>query len=214
MQASQRDDGARAPFDVLTILLHWLTVLFVAVLAITGLTLRYLPAPQLTPLLLDVHRSSGAIVWVFTVVRLMWRQSFARFPPFPPRMPRFQQWLARRSEHLLYALLLVQPLTGLTMTLLLGRPFVLFVWTVPALVPRHIDLWLTALSVHRVGAYALFTLVLGHAAAALVHHYVLRDDVLEMMAPWIRRRRAAARAASQAGLTWAASVRESARSRT
>jgi cytochrome b561 len=33
-------------------------------------------------------------------------------------------------------------------------------------------------------------LVFGHAAAALFHHFVLRDDVLECMAPVMRRHRA------------------------
>jgi len=102
-------------------------------------------------------------------------------------MPRFQQWLARRSEHLLYALLLLQPITGLATSILLGRSFPLLGWSVPLLVPRNIEAWQILLSVHRVGAYALFAVAGGHTVAAFTHHYLLRDDVLEMMAPWLRR---------------------------
>ena len=39
------------------------------------------------------------------------------------------------------------------------------------------------------GNWAFACLVVGHAAAALFHHFVLRDDVLESMAPAIAKAR-------------------------
>jgi cytochrome b561 len=42
---------------------------------------------------------------------------------------------------------------------------------------------------HELGAWALAALAVSHAAAALFHHFVLRDDVLECMAPVICKRR-------------------------
>jgi len=103
-------------------------------------------------------------------------------------MSSVQKWITTKTEYLLYALILLQPLTGLATTLLLGRPFHLFFWTVPQLVHRNLDLWELLLAIHRVGAYCLFALVGGHAGMALVHHYVFRDEVLERMAPWVRRK--------------------------
>jgi cytochrome b561 len=44
-------------------------------------------------------------------------------------------------------------------------------------------LWFTLLWAHQLGAWALGALVIGHAGAALFHHFVLRDDVLQCMAP-------------------------------
>jgi hypothetical protein len=41
---------------------------------------------------------------------------------------------------------------------------------------------------HVVGAWCLVALVSLHGAAALFHHFVRRDDVLEAMAPVLRRR--------------------------
>ena len=38
-------------------------------------------------------------------------------------------------------------------------------------------------AVHSTGAWVLAALALGHAGAALFHHFVLRDDVLACMAP-------------------------------
>lgn len=188
MRKSVRADGSRGPFDWLTVLFHWSTVLLVLLQAATGFALANLIPPP--PALLDLHRSSGAAILAVTVLRLLWRASFAKFPPFPASMPGVQQWAATKSECLIYLLLVAQPSTGLVTTLLLGKPFHLLLWTVPALLPRNLDLWLMVLNVHRIGAYALFALVSGHAAMALVHHYLLSDGVLWAMAPWLRRQRA------------------------
>ena len=45
--------------------------------------------------------------------------------------------------------------------------------------PDHVS------SGHELGAWALASLIAGHAIAALIHHFILRDDVLECMAPVI-----------------------------
>jgi cytochrome b561 len=189
MRTLQSADGSRAPFDLATITLHWLTVTLITFQAATGLTLEFAEGVVPTHPLLDFHRSAGTVVWCVALARVVWRGTFAKFPPFPEWMSNAQKWIATRTEYGLYGLLLLQPLTGLATTLLLGKPFPLLFWTVPALVPRNPDLWEALLSVHRVGAYCLFTIVGGHAGMALLHHYVFRDEVLERMAPWVRPKR-------------------------
>jgi hypothetical protein len=51
--------------------------------------------------------------------------------------------------------------------------------------PRDLTLQAAFHFSHELGAWALAGLAVGHAAAALFHHFVLRDDVLESMAPVI-----------------------------
>jgi cytochrome b561 len=186
MRESRECDGSRAPFDPVTIFFHWLTASLVGVQMMTGFAMAMRPE-LISPLLL-AHRSGGAIVFLATLLRLSWRQSLARFPPFPARMPRVLQWFATKSEHLLYALLVLHPLTGFSASVLRGRPFQILAFQVPALLPPNIDLWLAIQTAHRIGAFALLGLAGGHSLMALIHHYVLRDDVLEMMAPWLRPR--------------------------
>jgi cytochrome b561 len=89
------------------------------------------------------------------------------------------------SEYGLYTLLLAEPATGLLTTLFGGRPFALYLWQFPALVPRDLTLQAAFHFSHELGAWAFACLVVGHAAAALFHHFVLRNDVLESMAPAI-----------------------------
>lgn len=188
MRSVQTEDLPRGRFDALTILFHWTTFVLILVLAASGLSLDSLAGTPLHGEVLVLHRSTGVAVWSVAFLRLLWRMRFARLPPFPLGMRRAQRFAVTASEYVIYMLLLVQPLTGLTASLLRGRSFQLFTWTVPAVVspaPKLADLVFAA---HVTGAWALFALIGGHALAALAHHYIGRDDVLKTMAPWIRRR--------------------------
>jgi cytochrome b561 len=98
-------------------------------------------------------------------------------------MPKVQQRLAKASEYGLYALLLVQSAIGLAATLVRGGQFTIFSWQIPQLIPKDLALLATFDLAHKLGAWALGALILGHAAAALIHHFVLCDDVLQCMAP-------------------------------
>jgi cytochrome b561 len=178
----------RPPFDALTITLHWTTLLIVLTLFGSALMYGQVEERSWAPPMLRVHRSLGVVIWTLTVFRLLWRVTAARFPAFPASMTPLHQLIARLSEYGLYALLLIQPATGLAQTILLGRPFAVFAWSIPHLVARDIVLVGTFHLAHEIGAWCLFALVGLHAAAALVHHFILRDDVLEAMAPVIRRR--------------------------
>jgi cytochrome b561 len=99
-------------------------------------------------------------------------------------LPRLQQQIAKLNEYGLYGLLLVQPLSGLAMMLSRGRPFTLFFWQVPALLDRAPTVSSLFRSVHEIGAWGLLALISLHAAAALLHGFVLRDGVLQRMLPW------------------------------
>ncbi len=176
-------NARRAHFDSVTIAVHWVTV--VVVLALFATAWLHALAEErhsnLTPLLLQIHRSLGVTVWAVTALRLAWRLTSASLPPFPPQMTALQRATVKLSEYALYALLLGQPVTGMLTTLFGGRPFALFGWQVPQLIARHDVLRDMFHSWHEVGAWTFAILVLGHAGTALFHHFVLRDDVLECM---------------------------------
>jgi cytochrome b561 len=122
-----------------------------------------------------------------TALRLFWRLTNAILPPFPITMSKLHRATVKLSEYGLYALLLGQPVTGLLTTIFGGRPFSLFFWRFPPLAARDETLQAAFHLSHELGAWALAMLITGHAAAALFHHFVVRDDVLECMAPVTRR---------------------------
>ena len=177
----------RGRFDGVTIAFHWLIVaLFVPLLAsvfLLGSSLRLDAAT-----LIDIHRGTGAAILALTLLRLIWRKTVARLPPFPATMSRLHRLAVTGSEGVLYALLFAQPLSGLAMTVARGRAFTLLFWQVPALMTRDKGLAALCHGVHETIAYALLALIGMHATAALLHHFVLRDDVLSAMLPLARPR--------------------------
>jgi superoxide oxidase len=179
---------AASRFDQVSIALHWLTLLLVLNQFATAWMVDQSGAGGGNPALwLAVHRSSGIATWIVVASRLAWRRLFAHLPPFPANMPRVQQWAAKANEYGLYALLLLQPLTGLGDTLFRGRPFVVFGQRVPALAAPDKPLFHALHGAHEAGAIALAVLIGLHAAAALLHGLVLRDGVFGRMLPWTAR---------------------------
>lgn len=178
---------SRPPFDSVTRTLHWATAFLVLALFATAWlhALAEERSNDIAPALLQVHRSIGVIVWAVTAFRVAWRLTLARLPPFPAHMSGLHRAAVKTGEYALYALLLVQPATGLLATLFGGRTFALLIWQVPPLFPRDDAIRAAFHAAHELGAWTLAILVAIHAAVALFHHAVLRDDVLACMAPGI-----------------------------
>ena len=178
-------DGLDAErFDTPTIWIHWLTLALICILFATAwLRDPEANAPQ-AAVLLVVHRSTGVAIWTLTMARLVWHWSRGHRPALPDEMGRFQRFAARANEYALYALLVLQPLTGLAQSLFPAKPFALFFGTVPAIFVRNRPLTHFAHDFHEYGAWALLGLIAVHALAALFHHFLMRDQVLKSMLPW------------------------------
>ncbi len=173
-------------FDQTSITLHWLTVLLVLIQFSTAWLRESVDHnTSFAVALLTVHRSSGVLIWTVSVLRLGWRYNFAYLPPFPESMSKLQQTLAKANEYSLYALLLIQPITGLGRSLFRGVPFELFIWQVPAPFVQNDDIRHLFAEAHEYGAGALLALIGLHAGAAIFHRLFLRDGVLQRMLPWL-----------------------------
>ena len=175
----------RTSFDGVTIAFHWATVLVVLGLLTTALWHAQSHDDMTKALMLRIHRSLGVSVWMVTAFRLVWRMTNAKLPPFPDEMTGIHRALVKITEYCLYALLIVQPLTGFVATIARGRSFLLFWWHVAPLMPHFPILQAALLAAHRIGAWIFGILIMGHAVAALIHYFVLRDNVLQRMAPVI-----------------------------
>lgn len=177
----------RAPFDAATRWLHWITVVLVIAQFVSIWLHQGATDSASAHALLTLHRSLGVSVWVVTLARLIWRCTGAFLPPFPDAMSALHRAAAKTSEYALYALLLAQPLMGLGMSLARGRAFDLFWASVPSIMARDKALASAFGAAHEIGGWALLVLVGLHSAAALAHHFVLKDGVLSSMAPVFRR---------------------------
>jgi cytochrome b561 len=178
-------------FDAVTIALHWTTVALIVGMFATGWSMGLATDHDQEETLLYIHRSLGVLTWITALGRITWRLGFAFLPPFPSAMPTIQQRVAHLSEYGLYALLLIQPLTGVAQSLTRGRPFPFLAWQAPAVMGRSKALTHIFHDIHEITAWVLLGLIAMHVAAALFHRFVVKDEVFGSMAPWRPARRRA-----------------------
>ncbi|OCB23917.1 cytochrome B [Mycobacterium malmoense] len=136
------------------------------------------------PVLLAIHRPLGALILLFALVRLANRLT-NRPPPFLSTMSGAERRIATWSEYLLYALLLVQPVTGWAMLSAARFPVTLAgPLRLPGIAPHNIDVFAVLRECHGVFAFLLFAAFTAHMCAVLFHTLVLRDRLLDRMALW------------------------------
>lgn len=169
-----------ATYDRPSIVLHWLTAGLVVILWTLGQTIDFFPkgAPKIDAR--SVHITLGATLALVLLVRILWRVTAGR------RLPLAHAgWLGGAAKLVHYGLYLL-----VATTVVLGilnawqRGDTLFnLYTIPKLVPGDVALRRTLQGLH--GDFADVVLIVAglHAAAALAHHYLLRDRVLRRMLP-------------------------------
>ncbi|MBC2665141.1 cytochrome b [Novosphingobium flavum] len=132
--------------------------------------------------LIPVHKSVGLTVLVLSVLRLALRLTWTA-PPYPATMTAFEVGAARAVHAALYLFMVLMPLSGWIMSSAGTRPlawFGLFDWPKLAVV-KDSALHVAGREFHEIGGWVLLVLALGHIAAALRHHFVIRDGILRRM---------------------------------
>ena len=117
--------------------------------------------------MVDWHRTSGLVILLLTLLRLMWRAGSVRKQPL--QLPAWNRWLAHSVQFLSYVLLVFIPVLGWAYTNAGGYGVSLFSIPLPSLVPRDKYLSGITVTVHEYLAFALLALVALHVAGALRH---------------------------------------------
>jgi cytochrome b561 len=132
------------------------------------------------------HMSLGLLVLLLALVRIGWK-IVNRGQPAPLGEVVWQRRAASIGHGLLYVLILLQPLSGWASASSGGAPVGLFGWfDFPALVGENHDLHETLESVHELLFNVLLVVAAVHVAAAVYHHWVLKDATLRRMLPFWR----------------------------
>jgi cytochrome b561 len=165
------------------IALHWAVAgLLITLLAVGWLMTDMAPSPAKLQVY-SWHKWGGITALGLFFVRGLWRLTHPVPAPLP--MPAWQQKLAEIMHALLYALLLVQPLTGWLFSSAVGRQVVyLNLVPLPNLVARNQALGAVFKDLHENGATLLAVVIGLHALGALKHHFVDHDDTLRRMWRW------------------------------
>ena len=173
-------------YGTVSMSLHWLTVALVAVAWSLGTFGDELPRGAMRSAGLFVHISSGLVLLPLLVFRVAWR--WYDRPP-PPAATRFGAWLdlAARLTHLaLYGLLVAAPIVGIVLQFARGDALpIVGIAEIASPWVKDRTFAASLKDVHEVLANVLMIVAGLHAAAALVHHWILRDRTLARMLPGI-----------------------------
>ena len=163
--------------------LHWLMALVIFGLLTLGFYMSDLPLSPEKLQLYSWHKWAGVSVFVLVWLRLCWRVTH-RPPPYPLDMSKLQQAAAHAGHFALYLLMIAIPLTGWLMSSAKGVQTVWFgVLPLPDLLGRDKALGKQLAEMHSALNIGLLVLIGVHAAAALMHHVVHKDDILRRMLP-------------------------------
>jgi cytochrome b561 len=166
------------------IALHWLMAFLLLGLFVVGLYMHELPLSPQKLKIYSWHKWAGVSIFLLVLVRLAWRIGH-RPPALPALMPVWQQSAAHGLHFLLYLLIIAIPLSGWLMSSAKGFQTVWFgVLPLPDLIGKDKELGKILEEVHSILNFGLVALVIVHAAAALKHHWVDKDDVLTRMLPF------------------------------
>jgi cytochrome b561 len=132
--------------------------------------------------LMPLHKAAGMTVLVLTLARIAWRLTWTA-PPQPASMSGLEVLVARAAHLLFYALMLAMPVTGWIMASAGKYPLTWFgLFDLPKLpVTREDPLYALGREGHELLGWLFLALAVLHIAAALRHHFILKDNVLRRM---------------------------------
>ncbi|MFP3587884.1 cytochrome b [Paraburkholderia sp. SIMBA_055] len=173
-------------YDSFSIALHWVTAVLVLGQFLLAQTWGLTPRPT-RHLMIVAHMSFGILLTAVLIARIGWR--LLRGHQAPPPNVGWVEHAARTVHYVLYVLLVSEALLGFVLRwpgnesmsffgLELPPPFP------PFSKPAHHSVG----EAHDLIGWTIIVLAGSHAAAALFHHFFLRDDVLLRMLPGQKRR--------------------------
>lgn len=172
-------------------MLHWITVLMVAIMIPVGL---YMVSRGIatkfdatTNTLYSTHKFFGFLLLWLVVIRLAYRLINGA-PPDEPTLEWWQKAAAHMTHWGLYALLLAVPLLGWYGVSLYDARGTLFGFTLPSLAAKDTKTAEWVFQLHFWGAMLMLCAIGAHVGAAIFHHFIRGDGVLRRMLPGLKPR--------------------------
>ncbi|MEO7107625.1 MAG: cytochrome b [Rhodoferax sp.] len=167
--------------------LHWLFFILVAAALILIYAHGWAPnGSTIRAQFKWAHMQFGMVILLLILPRVIVRWG-AKRPSIVPQLPAWQDWLAHAVQYVLYLLLFVVPLLGIS-----NRLWSPDAWNFLGIALPHVAVTDKAFSeqlenIHGTLGNVLMYLAGAHAAIALWHHFIRRDSTLRGMLPFWRR---------------------------
>ncbi|MCC3747763.1 cytochrome b561 [Rouxiella badensis] len=173
----------RVKYSPIQIAIHWLVFLLVvatyATIELKGFIPKSLPQHALLTVL---HYSFGASVLLMMSTRVFVRLMYVT-PGITPKPPHWQDIAAHIMHGIIYIFFIVVPIMGILSMYFKGTEWALFGVKMPVTYDPNLLLSKKIKSIHELIANTGYYLIGLHAAAALFHHYYLKDNTLLRMMP-------------------------------
>lgn len=170
-------------FTRLQIQLHWLTLMLIAV-TYAAMELRgWFPKSSAAYLFMrETHYNEGIVVWLLMFLRLWLRHRYPE-PDIVPPPPRWQMKAGRVMHIVLYITFLALPLLGVALMAFNGKSWIFLGLTISPFATPDPLVKSVLKNIHETLGNAGYFFIAFHAAAALFHHYVQKDNTLCRMLP-------------------------------
>lgn len=160
---------------------HWLLFLMLTFSIVMGNFLAAMPKGPEKLQAAGMHKSFGVVLLILILLRLVWRL-INETPALPDGTSAREALMAKAMHWALYVLMFAQPLSGIMMTQAAGFPVSFFgLFEFPVFIDKDPDVAKFFGAMHGTVWILLVLGVIGHAAAALHHHLVKKDNVLKQM---------------------------------
>lgn len=170
-------------YGIPLITLHWLMLaLIVAVYACIELRGFYPKGSAIREALKAWHYLLGLTVFGLVWLRLLARLA-GRVPPIIPSPPQWQLRVAHVVEFTIYVFVIVMPVLGWLSVSAEGKAIALFGLQLPRLIGENKGLATQLEDIHGLIGNVGYAVIGVHALAALIHHYLQRDNTLRRMLP-------------------------------
>lgn len=160
---------------------HWLLFLMLSFSIVAGNVLASMPKGTEKLQAAGMHKSFGAILLMLILMRFLWRL-INETPELPEGTTAKEAMMAKGMHWMLYLLMFAQPLSGIMMSQAAGIPVSLFgLFEFPVFLDKNPELAQMFRGMHGFIWILLVLSVVGHAGAALHHHFIKKDYVLKQM---------------------------------
>jgi cytochrome b561 len=187
---SQQAAAPEWRYATVAVVLHWLLAALIVCMLVLGFTMVALEDDPGAERLFGLHQTVGLVIFVLVLARAAWRLTH-RPAALPPSVPRWEVIASSVVQWLLYAGMLLLPITGFLGSSYSRAGITWFGVLLPRWrAPDH-DTAELLFDVHETIVWCLLALVALHALAGLKHALVDRDRVFQRMWFPARRRRPA-----------------------
>jgi cytochrome b561 len=179
-----RDEGKSETYTSTAKFLHWLIAAAVFVQISLGLWMIGIPKspPGIRVYWFNMHKSIGITIGLLVLLRLLWRFTHPA-PPLPATVPAWQRIAAKVNHVLLYACLIIMPVTGYLGSSFTKFPIIYWGMRLPHWGWESPPLKELMSQIHLTTVVILITLIAIHIAGALKHLLGNRDGVFQRMLP-------------------------------